>query len=93
MPSRAGGHDAFLDGGDEDAVDVLAGEGFGEFDAAVAFLGFDAHPDFGELAGAAGLFLVAVFGFAAAFDGFAVGDFGFDEVEIDACSGSGGGRR
>ena len=83
-----GGHDAFLDGGDKGAVDVLAGEGFGEFDAAVAFLGFDAHPDFGELAGAAGLFFVAVFGFAAAFDGFAIGDFGFDEVEVDAEPGT-----
>ncbi|MFM1943499.1 MAG: hypothetical protein RI897_2481 [Verrucomicrobiota bacterium] len=61
----------------------MAGEGFGEIDTGVTGEGIDFHPDFGELAGAAALFFVAVFGFAVAFDGFAVGDFGFDEVEVD----------
>lgn len=31
---------------------------------------------------------MSVFGIGAAFDGFAVGDFGFDEVEVDAVSGA-----
>ena len=56
----AGGLHAFLDGGDEHAVHVVADERVGELDAGVAGQWFDAHPDFGELTCSAGLFLVAV---------------------------------
>ena len=48
----------------EDAIDILAGQRLMEFQPRISRLGFDAHPDFGELAGAAGLFFVAVFGIA-----------------------------
>ena len=69
--------------GTNDAVHVLADEGVGELDAGVARFGFDAHPDFGELAGAAGLFLVAVFRVALGLDGFAVADARLDQLDVD----------
>ena len=52
---------AFLDGRHEVAIHVLADEGLLELDSRVARLWLDAQPDLGELARAAGLFLVAIF--------------------------------
>ena len=74
---------AFLDRRHKVAVHVLADERLGELHAAVARPGFDAHPDFGKLARAAGLLLVAVFGIAFAADGFAVFHARRFEVHVD----------
>ena len=52
---------ALLDGRHERAVHVLSDERIGELQSRVARFGFDAHPDFGKLARAAGLLFMAVF--------------------------------
>ena len=49
----------------------------------VARLGFDAHPDLGELARAAGLLFVAVFGFALALDRLAVFHARLGQFHVD----------
>lgn len=59
----ARGLHALFDGGNEDAVDIGAGEGLLELDAAVAFRRSYPHPDFRELSGAAALLFMSVFGF------------------------------
>ena len=55
----------------------------GELQAGVARFGFDAHPDFGELAGAAGLFFVAIFGVASGLDGLAVAHARLVQFDVD----------
>ena len=88
-----GAVNALLDGGHEYSVDILANKGLGEFDAVVAGSRLDAHPHFGELAGASTLFLVAVLGLTVAADGFAErnlrgGEFHLDvETFLDALHG------
>ena len=76
----------FLDGGHEIPVHVLPDERLCEFHAAVARLRLDAHPDFGELARAAGLFFVAVFGFAFALDRLTIFHARLGEVDMDVVS-------
>jgi hypothetical protein len=78
----AGGLHAFFHRWHEHAVHVAAHQRLGEDHAAIGWQRFDAHPNLGELPGAAGLFLVAVFRFAAAADGRAVGNPRLDEFHI-----------
>src|SRR5262249_11557583 len=74
------GQDAFLGGfehallhrGHEYAVHVLARQRLRELQAGIPRLGFDAHPDLGELAGATGLLLMPVLGIALGFDRFTI---------------------
>ena len=53
----------------------------------VARLGLDAHPDFGELARAAGLLFVAVLGFGFGFDCFTERNARLDEFKVESDSG------
>ena len=64
MPSRQAFSTPCFHRRHKDAVHVLAGQRFGEFDAGIARQRLDLHPDLGKLPRAAGLFLVAVFGIA-----------------------------
>ncbi len=75
--------DAFFHGRHEHTIHILADQRVGELQAGVARPGFNTHPDFGELAGATGLFLVTILRVGARFDGFAVADFRFDQFDID----------
>src|SRR5437667_7725789 len=68
---------ALLDGGHEHAVHVLTSQRLSEFEAGIAGLWFDAHPDFSELAGAAGLFFVTVLRIAFGLDRLAIADARF----------------
>jgi len=65
---------AFLDRGDELAGDGAALDLVDELEAAAARQRFDAQEHLAELAGAAGLLLVAMMALGLAADGFAVGD-------------------
>ena len=73
---------ALVDGGQEGTGDRTA-EDLRFVLVAVAGVGFQAQADFGELARAAGLFLVAVGRLAAARDGLLVGHAGHPRVEVD----------
>ncbi len=66
----------------EDTIHVVADQRLGEDHAAIRWERLDAHPNLGKLPRAAGLFLVAVFRFAAATDGGAVGNPRLDELHI-----------
>ena len=79
----AGAVDAFLHGGHEHAVHILADEGVGEFHTMVAWCGLDAQPHLGELAGAAALFFVTVLCLAVVPDGFAEGNLWGGQLDLD----------
>ena len=85
-PFGASGVDPFLHRRHEDAIHVLPGQGLSEFNAGVAFLGFDAHPDFGELSRPAGLFLVPILRIGRNLNGLAIGNarLGHLEVHLEA---------
>ena len=80
---RTGRHDAFLDGRHINTVHILTGESLSELDAGIARSGFDTHPDLGELAGAAGLFFVAILRFCPGFDGLAKRYPWRDKLDLD----------
>ena len=79
----AGAVDAFLHGGHEHAVHILADEGVSEFHTMVAWCGLDAQPHLGELAGAAALFFVTVLCLAVVPDGFAEGNLWGGQLDLD----------
>ena len=71
----------FFNGGDEVFGNVAADDGI--FKNERSFLIGDTEMNFGELTCAAGLFFVAVHGFAVAADGFTVSDFGSGGIGFD----------
>ena len=75
-------HDALLHRRHETPVHVLARKRFRKLEAAVARLRLDLHPDFGELAGAARLLLVAILGVAPALDGLAIPHARLDQFDV-----------
>src|SRR5882724_1924659 len=65
-------HHTFLHRRHKYTVHVLASERLCEFQTTVSWLGFNSHPDFGELAGAASLLLVTVLRIALGLDGLPI---------------------
>ncbi len=78
----AGGLHALFDGRHEHAVHVAADQRLREHHAAFRRQRLDAHPHLGELAGAAGLFLVPVFGLAAPGNGGPIGNPRLDQIHL-----------
>ncbi len=79
----AGSFDTFFHRGDEGTIHVLPHQRLGKLDTFSTLFGLYAHPNFCKLASAARLFLVAIFCFSFALNGFAEGDLGFNQVKID----------